>query len=424
MPVRVYLTALGCRLNQAEIERMAARLQAAGHRLVAEPGDADWVVVNSCTVTGRADADSRALLRRLHREAPAARIAVTGCWSTLQAERAAASPGVALVVANRDKESLVERIAPGVGAAEGAREAIPGPRRRARAFLAVQDGCDRACAFCLTTQARGPSRSSSMASVVASARAAEAGGAQELVLCGVQLAAWGRDLPGRLSLADLVEALLAGTEQARLRLSSLTPWGLPEGLLYSWRHPRLCPSLHLSLQSGCDATLARMARGGDRASAAALIERARDVIPGLAVSADLLVGFPGETEGELEETLAWVEALDLADAHVFGFSPRPGTVAATLHGQVPGDRIRARRAAVLAVVEGTRRRFRAALVGEHADVIWVGHRVQDDGSFLLQGVDERGVPVRALADQDRWGQRERVRIVGLDGDDVLHGVVA
>ncbi len=423
MTTRVYLTALGCRLNQAELERMASRLRAAGHHLVEEPSEADWVVLNSCTVTRRADGDSRGLLRRLHRDAPGARLAVTGCWASLHAAEVAALPGVELVLSNADKDGLVERIAPGVGAAgEPVRRPIPGPQRRARAFLAVQDGCDRACAFCRTTQARGPSRSTVREGVVEAARAAEAGGAEELVLCGVQLSAWGRDLPGRPPLAQLVETVLAGTERARLRLSSLAPWAISAELLACWEHPRLCPSLHLSLQSGCDATLARMGRGHGRAVAADAIDQARAVLPGIAVSADLLVGFPGEDEGEHAQTLAWMEQRRLADAHVFTFSARPGTAAASMPRRPPAAVARARREDLLALVGRSRRRYRAGLVGLGADVIWVGHRA-DAGAVVLQGLDERGVPVRAAAEAPRWGRRDRVRLEGLGEDDVLCGSV-
>jgi threonylcarbamoyladenosine tRNA methylthiotransferase MtaB len=422
MTLRVYLTALGCRLNQAELESLAAQLRAAGHRLVATAAEADWVVVNSCTVTARADADSRALLRRLGRAAPSARIAVTGCWSAVRPDEAAAQPGVALVVPNSDKAELPALLtgARTTAAPSSPRVPIPGPRRRARAFLKVQDGCDRACAYCLTTVARGPGRSTPLERVLADARAAEEGGAGELLLCGVQLSGWGADLPGRPWLGDLLDAVLEGTRGVRVRLSSVEPWGLPGELFERWESPRLQPSLHLPLQSGCDATLARMGRANRRGDAEAVIAAARGRIPGLALSADVMVGFPGESEAELEESLGWLVGLKLADSHVFGLSPRPGTPAATMPGQHAREVIRQRRARALAALAAQHRAFREGLLGRALPVLWTRTRPVEGGEgWRLEGVCPQGLPVRARAAEDRWGCRDRVRLRALEGGVLL-----
>jgi len=413
-PLRIHLDALGCRLNQAEIERMAAAFRGSGHAMVAKPEDCDWVVLNSCCVTHRAVRDSRARVRALHRANPRARIAITGCWSTVDEAAARALPGVALLVPNECKDELPALLGGAAGPATRVREPIPGPKRRARAFLKVQDGCDHACAYCITTVARGPSRSVPAAEVLADLRAAERGGAREVVLTGVQLADWGKDLPGSPRIADLLDTLLGRPSQVRIRLSSLEPWGLPEGLFGRWADPRLCRQLHLPFQSGCDATLARMRRPYRRAEAKALVARARRAIPDLALSTDVLVGFPGETDAEFAQTLAWLDGLALADAHVFTFSPRPGTPAAKLPDAVSSAVARERRLAVAALVARSRRAFLEGLLGRSAEAIWVAAKVLDDGAWRLQGVTDRGVRVRAHASMDLWSRADHVRLDGVE----------
>ncbi len=413
MAHRVFLDSLGCRLNQAEIERIAAELTAAGHTLVPSPEACDWAVVNTCTVTHRADADSRARLRRVHRLNPLARIIATGCWSTVEAAAAAELAGVVHVVPNGDKASIAALLGE-PDSPPGPRAAIPGPRRRARAFLAVQDGCDRACAYCLTTLARGPSRSASAARVVADAQRAETGGAGELVLCGVQLSGWGRDLPGRPHIGDLLDALLDATASPRIRLSSVEPWGLPPDLFERWDNPRLCRQLHLPLQSGCDATLARMGRPYRRDQAAALIASARRRIPQLAVTTDVLVGFPGETEDDHRASLDWLVAVAPADVHVFPYSPRPGTRAARLPEPVPTELARARRREVLDALAPARGAFRQGLSGTGQEVLWVHGASQPGGRWELSGITDHGVPVRAASAAERWGLRDVVQLADVE----------
>ncbi len=423
-PLRVHLDSLGCRLNQAELERIAARLREAGHVLVATPKECDWAVINSCTVTHRADRDARARVRALHRANPDARIAVTGCWSTLEPDTASALPGVVLVVPNDRKEelpSLLGGTPKATPTSTAPRRAIPGPRRRARAFLKVQDGCDHACAYCLTTQARGASRSVAIDTVVADLEAAEKGGIREVVLTGVQLSDWGKDLPSAPTIADLLDTLLASSSGPRIRLSSLEPWGLPEGLFERWANPRLCRQLHLPFQSGCDATLARMRRPYRRAEVEALVHRARARIPRLALTTDVLVGFPGESEGEFAEALAWLDDLELAGAHVFTWSSRPGTPAADMPGRVDPSVAKERRIRVLERVEASKNVYQRQLLGRTETVLWVSARQGEQGSWLLGGLTDHGVRVRALSSRDRWSHTSPVRLTtqqpwGLEGE--------
>ncbi len=414
-PLRIFLDALGCRLNQAELERMGAQLRQAGHVLVADPVDCDWAVLNSCAVTHRAVRDGRARIRSIRRANPRARVAVTGCWSTLEAAEVEALPGVALLVPNEHKHDLPARLGASPSPSPTAREPLPGPRRRARAFVKVQDGCDQACAYCTTTLARGPSRSVPVERVLADLRAAARGGAREAVITGVQLSGWGTDLPGQPTIGDLLDALLAAPLPLRIRLSSLEPWSLPEDLFERWSDRRLCRQLHLPFQAGCDATLARMRRPYRRAQAEALLRRARAIIPGLALSTDVLVGFPGETEAEFAETLSWLDDLALVDAHVFTYSPRPGTAAARLPDPVPPAVAKQRRLELLEVVQSSRRAFLRGLVGETLEVVWVAGRAGTSGGWRLEGVTEHGVRVFAESLENLWSLASSVRILALEG---------
>ena len=261
--MRIFLDTLGCRLNQSEIEAFANQFRAAGHILVGQPGEADLVVVNTCAVTAEAVSDSRQKIRQAER-AGAGKIAVTGCWATLDQAGAAALAGVNTIIPNREKDFLVadllELPREQFDVEPVAREPLPGIHLRTRAFIKVQDGCDNHCTFCITRLARGPSRSRSIKDVVVDIQAALRGGTQEVVLTGVQMGAWGKDFLPQQHLADLIRAILADTDVRRLRLSSLEPWDLDESFFLLWQDSRLCPHLHLPLQSGSRTILTRMAR--------------------------------------------------------------------------------------------------------------------------------------------------------------------
>ncbi|MDX1600818.1 MAG: hypothetical protein R3191_04825 [Anaerolineales bacterium] len=241
---RVYLDSIGCRLNQSEIENMARQFRRANYELVAAPEDSDIIVLNTCTVTAGADSESRRRLRRYHEAQPEASIVATGCWATLNADSAQQFAGVDRVVPNEDKDDLVASIAstsqPIFDREPVARRPVPGIRMRTRAFIKVQDGCDHHCTYCLTTLARGDSRSLPIRAVIKQVQAAVKGGAQEAVLSGVQLSGYGGDLDPAVDLVDLVQSILQHTDIPRLRLSSLEPWGLPETFLQLWEDPRLC----------------------------------------------------------------------------------------------------------------------------------------------------------------------------------------
>ena len=291
--MRIYLDQIGCRLNYSEMETLAGRLRAAGHVLAPTPEEAQVVVFNSCAVTSEAGRKSRQRVRSHHRRNPQARIAVTGCWATLEPQAAAALPGVALVADNAGKDLLptllepwtaelddpddVVRMQPDGSPFAGYDEEMR--TGRTRAFVKVQDGCNNKCTFCIVTVARGASRSRSVADVVAEVQGLVDDGVQEAVLTGVHLGSFGRDRADeeRSDLKTLTAAILTDTDMPRLRLSSLEPWELADGFFDLWaRWPeRLCPHLHLPLQAGTDKQLRRMARRCTVAGFRRLVEEAR-----------------------------------------------------------------------------------------------------------------------------------------------------
>ena len=391
--MRVFFTNLGCKLNQAENERLARDFLAAGHQVAASLDDADLHVVNSCTVTAAAARSSRQAARAAVRHAPGRplRTVLTGCYATASPAEAAGLAGVDLVVPNRDKERLLEQVTRAfpetarTGTASGLpREYAVAPLSRpphgnTRALVKIEDGCDMRCAFCIIPATRGRQRSRPPAEVIAEVRRLAGAGYREIVLTGVQISAYSAAaFPGRgraaarpLGLAHLVREVLTALPAAtRLRLTSIAPWELDDELLALWSDRRLCRHLHLSLQSGADATLRRMRRPYTAGRYARLVERARAAVPGVAVTTDVIVGFPGETAAEFEESLATVAALGFAKVHVFPFSPRLGTAAAALPDAVPPVEQRQRMARMIAVAERSEQDFRRAHLGRRALVLW------------------------------------------------------
>ncbi len=422
MSASVYLTQLGCRLNEAEVESWARSFQAAGHRVVASPERAQLVVVNTCAVTAEAARKSRKLVSGLHRRNPSAHLVVTGCFADLEPQAAAALMGVDLVVANRDKDRLVARatseldldampaMASDPEGAHAFREA------RTRAFVKVQDGCRNQCAFCVVTIARGEERSRTVEEVIAEVRALEAAGCREVVLCGVHLGGYGSDLG--LDLVTLVDRLLRATAVPRIRLSSLEPWDLPDDFGGLWSDRRLLPHLHLPLQSGCDRVLRRMARRCMTASYARLVDRLRRDVADLHLTTDLIVGFPGESEADFAETMAFAEAIGFAHVHVFPFSPRAGTRAAGLSGRLRGDQIRARSAELHQLAARMKAEHLARAVGQTRQVLWESGDELDGGRRRFAGYTDTYLKVETEVAMgiELENRIEAVELRAVDGD--------
>jgi threonylcarbamoyladenosine tRNA methylthiotransferase MtaB len=368
--MRVFLTSLGCKLNQAETEAWTRRLAATGSEVVADPADADLCVVNTCTVTHEAARKSRQLVRRCSRANPQAQVVVAGCYAEISASEASQLPGVRLVLGSAAKDHLVESLAahfdlPSTECRDGPAHVTA---RRTRAFVKIQDGCDNACTYCIVRVARGRQRSRPMAEVLEEISLREREGYQEIVLTGVHIGAYGRDCGG--TLAGLIRTILDQTRFARLRLSSVEPWDMSSALLQLWHNPRLCHHLHLPLQSGCDATLHRMNRRYTTAQYRDLVAHARQSITDLAVSTDVIVGFPGETAEEFAAGARFVADTAFARIHVFPFSARPGTAAAEMPEQVSPEVKEERKQRMLAIARESANSFHHRFLGRTMDVLW------------------------------------------------------
>lgn len=424
--MKVYLDSVGCRLNQSEIEAYARQFHQAGHILVGSPGEADLAVVNTCAVTSAAASDSRQKVRQAARGG-AKEVAVTGCWSTLHPQAAAELPGVGVVVPNAGKDRLVQRLLQlpdEVFDLEPVlRQPVPGARLRTRAFIKVQDGCDNRCTFCVTTVARGEGRSRSFAEVLADIHGAVQGGAQEVVLTGVHLGSWGQDFPRPLHLRHLVLAILSETALPRLRLSSLEPWDLDADFFSLWEDPRLCRHLHLPLQSGCAATLRRMARKVTPESFAALVAAARKAIPGVAVTTDVIAGFPGEDDAEFAESVEFIASMRFAGGHAFTYSPRPGTAAARMPRQVPSALRKERNARLRTLFSVSALEYQAGFVGQVLPVLWESAAALGPDGWRMSGLTDNYLHVSALARQDLWNTITPVRLVSIQ-EGGLSGMVA
>ena len=394
--MNVHVRALGCRLNYAEMDALARALAAQGHRLVEAPEQADQIVLNTCAVTQDAVHTSRKLARQLQKAAPNASLMLTGCYAQLAPEAAAALPGVTAVVGNAEKDTLADRW-PAVSARHEL-EPIQRDARlaRTRAFIKVQDGCDNACTFCVTTVARGAGRSRPADAVVEEIWALVAFGCHEAVLTGVHLGSYGHDVGQRNGLAELVRLILGETNLPRLRLSSLEPWDLTPEFFELWRDDRLCPHLHLPLQSGCDATLRRMARRTAQASFRALVEAARERIADPAVTTDVMVGFPGETDVEFEDSIAFIAAQQFAGMHIFRYSPRPGTPAARMRGAVDEPASRARSDRLHAQAADAQAAYASRYLGQTLPVLWEQVAGASEDGFLNVGYTPNYLRVTAV----------------------------
>ncbi len=418
--MRAAIVGFGCRVNQSESEGMAAALRAAGWA-IREVAQADVVVVNGCAITAAAEADGRAAVRSIARQNPAARVVVTGCWAESARADVLGLPGVARVVGNAGKPDIVAH-AQAVLRERGPDVAIARLRRtdalrelpidvdaRARVLLKVQDGCDYRCSFCIVPSVRGPSRSLAPARVLAGVDALVGAGVREIVVTGIHLGTWGRDLRPRARLVDLVADALPRLGRARLRLSSIDPHEVDDALLRLLAaHPdRLCRHLHLPVQSCDDGVLRSMRRAHSVDEFVDLVARARALVPELAISSDVIVGHPGEDDEAFARTHDVLAALPLAYLHVFPFSPRRGTLAPSLPGQVAPATIAARSRTLRALSRAKAAAFRSTLVDRDHDV--VVHR-RADAAGVWWGRTDHDVRVRVEGGAIHAGARVRVRL--------------
>ena len=418
-PLRVALTALGCKVNYAEMANLAGVLAGLGCEVVPEDEPADVRVLNSCAVTLQADATTRQRLRRLRHQDPGCHLVLTGCsvdanpdrYLVARSDGRPAVPDLDAVFANAEKSRIADHIG-ALAARRGAEpRQLPPAGLRSRAFLKVQDGCDHRCTYCVVWRTRGTSVSIPEEVVLARARAAAAAGHTELVLTGVDLGSYGRDRGS--DLATLLSRLLGGLGGGvRVRLSSINANDIPDRLIELNREPRLCGHWHIPVQSGSDRILRAMHRGYRRQRYLRVVEGLRRRDPSTELTTDVMVGFPDESREDHEATLSLIEEVGFLGCHVFRYSPRPGTAAEVLAGRVDDAIARCRSAEVRAAAAASARRRRQRAVGARHQVVW--DRVSNGEAH---GLSAGYLEVVAVPDPStRVGGLQTVVATGVEGD--------
>lgn len=374
---------LGCKVNQYETQAMEQLLAGLGHTVAPFESKCDGYIINTCSVTAVADKKNRAVIRRCRRENPNAVIGVCGCYSQ-HAPQALDGLGVDVVGGSAGREAFLQmmlstmadrmpRQALDQALKRRSFEVLPagGLEGRTRAMLKVQDGCVNFCSYCIIPYTRGPVRSARLELAVEQAMQLAAQGYREIVITGIEIASWGVDLPGKPRLAELIEAVCRAVPALRVRLGSLEPRVVTEEFCTRLQAlPNLCPQFHLSMQSGCDSVLVRMKRKYDTARYLESVTLLKKAFPGCAVTTDMIVAFPGETEEEFAQSLAFIQKCGFADMHIFPYSRRPGTPADKMPGQHPNAVKEARSREAIRVAARMSEDYRQALVGQTVQVLF------------------------------------------------------
>ncbi len=409
---RVALDCLGCKLNQAEIELLARQLAEAGCRLVAPTDKADIYILNTCTVTHVADRKSRQRLRMAHRRNPGARLVAVGCYAERAPRELERIEGVDLIVGNNGKSHLLRILREaGYLGQPVARDStwLHDNGCRTRAFIKVQDGCHNFCAYCIVPLVRSREESVPVERVVDEVRKRVAAGYQEVVLTGTEIGTYSCN---GANLRGLLECILTETSVSRLRLSSLQPPVISYELIGLWRNERLCPHFHLSLQSGSDGVLSRMKRRYTASDYQRAVSLIRKSVPEVAVTTDVIVGFPGETEAEFQESLSFCRQMQFARIHVFPYSPRPGTEAA--HMPAVADRVkRQRRQEMLALAGESMPGFNQQFLGRTVEVLW-----EQQAGGVWSGLTGNYIRVYARSSGELTNRLLPVRLVEIYRDGV------
>lgn len=423
--MKVFFDLIGCRLNQAEIEQYAAQFRSQGHEITGSRENADLIIINTCAVTAAAASDSREKIR-IAGNNPKAQIIVTGCWSDMDSETAAALPGVVKIIPNQKKDflpSIILGISPEQFDLEPIkREPLPGVHARTRAFIKVQDGCDNFCTFCVTRLVRGKARSVSFEEILQRIQSVQLADGKEIVLTGVNLGAWGLDLNPRTDLTGLLKRILMETDIPRIRLSSLETWNLTEDFVRLWENPRLCPHFHIPLQSGSESVLKRMVRRTRLSDFRELVRQARSLDPAFAITTDVIVGFPGETEQEFQQTLDFIREINFSGGHVFPFSSRPGTAAARMDGKITGRIVKERSRILRDEFLKQKDRFYQSFVGETMRVLWENSSVYENNNWELHGMTGNYLTIKSHFPKRLQNEISEVKIEHYDGK-LLTGLI-
>ena len=427
--MRIAFYTLGCKTNQYETQAMEQLLEKAGYEIGSFEETNDAYVINTCSVTAIADKKNRAMIRRCRREHPGALIGVCGCYTQHDPE-AVRSLGVDVLGGSGGRQVFLEDLTAALEGkahtdhldnALGRREfeILPpgGLEERTRAMLKVQDGCVNFCTYCIIPYTRGPVRSAPLDTALEQAKAIAAQGYREIVVTGIEIASWGVDLPGKPNLIDLAEQLCRTVPEVRIRLGSLEPRVITRAFCDRLKScPNLCPQFHLSMQSGCDTVLSRMKRKYDTARYYESVELLREAFPGCAVTTDMIVAFPGETEEEFRESLRFIRKCGFADMHIFPYSRRPGTPADKMPGQLGNAIKEARSREAIAVAAEMNRAYRESMVGSTQEVLF-----EDKHLALYAGHTPNYMKVDA-AGEDLHNRLRQVTITGLY-EDGLFGVL-
>ncbi len=421
----------GCKLNQADSESIAQRFVEAGFAVVDSADSPDVYVVNTCTVTHTADAKARQALNSARRRNPESLVVATGCYAHRAPQELASQGSSQLVVGNPDKDLLVEKVlatfsqaAKPLPAASGAlpgtgksSSRTPTSTRRTRSMIKIQEGCDQVCAYCIVPKVRGRERSIPPQDIIDRINAASDGGCREVVLTGTQLGTYGFDLPG-LTLSRLLKTILEQTSVPRIRVSSLQPQEVSGDLLGLWSDGRLCPHFHMPLQSGCDPTLRRMRRRYTSAGYADAAARVRNAVSDVSITADIIAGFPGETDREFQESFRFAESMDFADIHVFPYSTRPGTSAAHFGAKVNAAVTRERVGQLIALSQRQSTSYRTKLLGITRAVLWES-RLDEGRVPIYRGLTDNYVRVHTVSDRDLANCITAATLLTLEGDSIL-----
>ena len=417
---------LGCKTNQYETQAMERLLSEQGHTIAQFDENCDAYIVNTCSVTAVADKKNRAVIRRCRREHPEAVIAVCGCYSQHDAE-AVRNLGVDVIGGSGGRKAFLEDLLEVLAQRQKKErldnalrrrdfEVLPagGLSERTRAMLKVQDGCVNFCTYCIIPYTRGPVRSAPLEVAVEQAKELAQAGYLEIVVTGIEIASWGVDLPGKPSPAEMIEGVCHAVPDLRVRLGSLEPRIVTEEFCLRMKKlPNLCPQFHLSMQSGCDSVLARMKRKYDTARYYESVALLKEHFPGCAITTDMIVAFPGETEEEFAESLAFIRRCGFADMHIFPYSRRPGTPADKMPGQHDNATKEARSRAAIAVADEMSLAYRQALIGTLQEVLF-----EEENGEYFTGHAPNYVKVYAPG-QDLHNKVRPVRLTALYKDGML-----
>lgn len=422
--ISVVIETHGCKLNQADSQEMRAEFLQEGCELVSIDQHHDIYILNTCTVTHVADAKARQRLRSVRRDNPGAYVVATGCYAERDKQGIMESTEVDLVVGNKGKQLLVRNILDAWGFHSVQEENIHNDyilnAGRVRSMVKIQEGCNQVCAYCIVPKVRGREKSILPSQLVENIQSLVSKGCREIVLTGTQLGSYGFDLED-FDLIKLIRLILDKTDVERLRVSSIQPQEFSTAFIELWNDKRLCPHFHIPMQSGSDNILRNMRRRYTSKDYSRAVETVRYAVPRAAVTADVIVGFPGESEQDFTDTYELCSSLSLADIHLFRYSRRPGTSAHYFDSQVPEITKRERMDLISTLVENQKKNFRTTQVGETYQVLWESSKVRN-GDNYWSGLTETYVPVETKNDHNLLNAITPVRLTGISSN-ILEAVV-